>query len=81
MERIYDAIGKPGIYRNDRFWLAGDHRVEPSLYHHPKVKELMDASERAKNEFKMTDFQGFNVCLSPHLATFFVQKVATSVQS
>ncbi len=61
MEGVYDAIGKPGIFRNDRFWLAGDHRVEPALYNTPKVRALMDASERAKKEFKMTDFQGFNV--------------------
>jgi hypothetical protein len=64
MEGVYNAVGRPGIYRNDRFWLAGDHRVEPELYDIPRVRALMDASERAKKEFKMTDFQGFNVCYS-----------------
>lgn len=64
MESVYDSVGRPGIFRNDRFWLAGDHRVEPPLYNVPHVRALMDASERAKREFKMTDFQGFNVsCL------------------
>jgi len=61
MEGVYEAVGKPGIFRNDRFWLAGDHRVEPELYNVPKVRALMEAAEKAKNDFKMTDFQGFNV--------------------
>ena len=61
MERVYNSVGKPGIFRNDRFWLAGDHRVEPPLYDNPKVKKLMDTSNRAQRDFKMTDFQGFNV--------------------
>lgn len=61
MERVYSAIGRPGIFRNDRFWLAGDHRVEPPLYNEPKVKALMDNCRKAKTDFKMTEFQGFNV--------------------
>lgn len=61
METVYDGIGRPGIFRNDRFWLAGDHRVEPELYKKPQVRALMDKSERARDEFKLTDFQGFNV--------------------
>jgi hypothetical protein len=64
METVYDSVGRPGIFRNDRFWLAGDHRVEPPLYDQPKVKKLMETSLRAKNDFKMTDFQGFNVSAS-----------------
>lgn len=63
MERTYEHLGKPGIYRNDRFWLAGDHVVDPRVNEHPKVKALIDASERAKHVFKMTDYQGMNVCL------------------
>ncbi|KIW26158.1 uncharacterized protein PV07_09275 [Cladophialophora immunda] len=60
MERTYDLMGKPGIFRNDRFWLAGDHRVHPRLTQEPQIKALMDASVRAKKDFKMTEFQGFN---------------------
>ncbi|GLA95038.1 hypothetical protein AtubIFM57143_002033 [Aspergillus tubingensis] len=60
MERTYEHLGKPGIYRNDRFWLAGDHVVDPRVNEHPKVKALIDASERAKHVFKMTDYQGMN---------------------
>jgi hypothetical protein len=61
METVYDAVGRPGIFRNDRFWLAGDHRVEPELYNVPTVRKLMDRAERIRDETKMTDFQGFNV--------------------
>jgi hypothetical protein len=61
MEKVYDGVGRPGIFRNDRFWLAGDHRVEPELYDQPLVRSLMQKSERARDEFKMTEFQGFNV--------------------
>lgn len=63
MSKVYDSVGRPGIFRNDRFWLAGDHRVEPALYDLPDVKGLMDESERAHQEFKMTEFQGFNVII------------------
>ncbi|PWY63672.1 aconitase iron-sulfur domain-containing protein [Aspergillus eucalypticola CBS 122712] len=60
MERTYELLGKPGIYRNDRFWLAGDHVVDPRVNDNPKVKALIDTSERAKRVFKMTDYQGMN---------------------
>lgn len=65
MERTYNQLGKPGIFRNDRFWLAGDHVVDPRVNKLPKVQGLIDASERAKRVFKMTDYQGTNVCHYP----------------
>jgi hypothetical protein len=65
IETVYSSVGRPGIFRNDRFWLAGDHRVEPELYDQPKVRKLMELSERAQKDFKMTDFQGFNVRMGP----------------
>jgi len=61
MERAYDSLGKPGIFRNDRFWLAGDHVVDPRINHLPKVKALLDSSKRAKQDFRMTENQGNNV--------------------
>jgi hypothetical protein len=66
MEATYDQLGKPGIFRNDRFWLAGDHVVDPRVNKLPKVQALIDASERAKKVFKMTDYQGMNVGCSHH---------------
>ncbi|KAJ9131059.1 Aconitase [Pleurostoma richardsiae] len=73
MEGVYDAVGRPGIFRNDRFWLAGDHRVEPELYDKPMVKELMQKSQRARDEFKLVEFQGFNYTI---LHTEFVRSRA-----
>ncbi|KAE8344407.1 hypothetical protein BDV24DRAFT_171875 [Aspergillus arachidicola] len=49
MESTYNRLRKPGIFRNDRFWLAGDY-----------VQALIDASARAKRVFKLTDYQGMN---------------------
>jgi hypothetical protein len=61
MEREYNALGKPGIWRNDRFWLACDHVVDPRIKDTPKVKEFVASSERARDNFKMTEYQGMNV--------------------
>jgi hypothetical protein len=60
MEPTYNELGDPGIFRNDRFWLAGDHIVDPRISHTPLMKNLVAASERARYNFKMTDYQGMN---------------------
>ncbi|KAI1646814.1 aconitase family protein [Daldinia loculata] len=60
MEATYNQLGSPGIFRNDRFWLAGDHVVDPRVNAHPRIKPLIEASERARKVFKMTDYQGMN---------------------
>ncbi|CAM1507616.1 Fc.00g072570.m01.CDS01 [Cosmosporella sp. VM-42] len=60
MERTYNELGEPGIFRNDRFWLAGDHVVDPRVSTHPAVQRLVESSERAKKIFKMTEYQGMN---------------------
>ena len=64
MRRTYDKLGSPGIVRNDRFWLAGDHVVDPRINHTPEVSRLIEASEKAKKDFKMTDYQGMNVSIN-----------------
>lgn len=60
MESAYEALGKPGIFRNDRFWLAGDHVVDPRIKDIPQVKALVRSSENARQQFKMTEYQGMN---------------------
>ncbi|KAJ9144998.1 Aconitase family protein [Pleurostoma richardsiae] len=60
MERTYNQLGEPGIFRNDRFWLAGDHVVDPRAANHPAIRKLIESSERAKKVFKMTEYQGMN---------------------
>jgi hypothetical protein len=61
METTYNHLGKPGIFRNDRFWLCGDHIVDPRVNELPQVHALISGSERAKKTFKMTEYQGMNV--------------------
>jgi hypothetical protein len=60
MEKTYNALGKPGIFRNDRLWIAGDHVVDPRIMNNPKVKALVESSERARSIFKLTEYQGMN---------------------
>ncbi|EHK17249.1 uncharacterized protein TRIVIDRAFT_41788 [Trichoderma virens Gv29-8] len=60
MEGTYNRLGNPGIFRNDRFWLAGDHVVDPRIKDMPPVKKLIESSERARKVFKMTEYQGMN---------------------
>ena len=58
MMNTIDAIGRPGIFRNDRLWLAGDHVYHPSIAEKPVVKRLYQLSEQAKKDYKLTEYQG-----------------------
>jgi homoaconitase/3-isopropylmalate dehydratase large subunit len=60
MERTYKSLNSPGIFRNDRFWLALDHVVDPRINHKPEVARLIEQGEAARDMFKMTDYQGQN---------------------
>ena len=60
MEKTFDEMGRPKINRNDRFWLAIDHTVDPSINDQPKPRELISASEKFAKEAKLTDFHGPN---------------------
>jgi homoaconitase/3-isopropylmalate dehydratase large subunit len=66
-------LGNPGIWRNDRFWLAGDHVVQPDVIRVPRIKALMDVAEKAKKDFKMTEYQGMNYTI---MHTEFVRERA-----
>jgi len=63
MIKTIDEVGATQIWRNDRFWLAADHIVDPRIEHLPKVKALVERSEKAQRDFKLTDYKGKNVCL------------------
>ncbi|KAG0015214.1 hypothetical protein BGZ80_009972 [Entomortierella chlamydospora] len=60
MDKTYDQMGRPNVYRNDRFWLAIDHTVDPSINHLEKPKELIKASTDFAKEAKLIDFYGAN---------------------
>lgn len=73
MERTHVELGSPGIWRNDRFWLAGDHVTHPDVAHVPKVKAMVETAERAKRRFRLTEFQGMNYTI---MHTEFVRERA-----
>lgn len=73
MARTYKDLGSPGIWRNDRFWLAGDHVVHPTTRREPKIKALVEVAEKAKKEFRMTEYQGMNYTI---MHTEFVRERA-----
>ena len=80
MEGAYNSLGKPGIFRNDRFWLAGDHVVDPRIKNMPKVKALTAASKRAREDFRLTEYQGDNVCILEELSqSFSVDFISTQL--
>lgn len=60
MLNVYNRLGDPGIFRNDRFWLAGDHVVDPRNMGSPLTQKLVSEMEMAHRTFKLTQFQGSN---------------------
>ena len=60
MARAHAGLGSPEIWRNDRFWPAGDNVVHPTIMKHPKIAALVNEVEKTKKDFKMTEYQGMN---------------------
>ncbi|KAJ2159779.1 hypothetical protein GGF46_002774 [Coemansia sp. RSA 552] len=56
MDKTYNAMGRPGVNRNDRFWLAIDHTTDPRIMNQPKPKELVSTSELFAEEAHLVDF-------------------------
>lgn len=60
MEKTYDGMGRPGVNRSDRFWLAIDHTVDPSINDQPKPTGLINASRSFAKEVNLKDLHGPN---------------------
>ncbi|KAL3428552.1 hypothetical protein BDV09DRAFT_201522 [Aspergillus tetrazonus] len=74
MSRVYESeLGSPGIWRNYRFWLAADHVVHPDAAPTPTMRDLIARAEKAKPDFKMTEYQGLNYTI---MHTEFVRERA-----
>ncbi|EME87013.1 uncharacterized protein MYCFIDRAFT_194909 [Pseudocercospora fijiensis CIRAD86] len=73
MAQTHEELGSPGIWRNDRFWIAGDHVVHPTILDNPTIKVYVETAEKAKRDFKMTEFQGMNYTI---MHTEFVRERA-----
>ncbi|KAJ5782463.1 hypothetical protein N7457_004237 [Penicillium paradoxum] len=74
MSRVYERdLGSPGIWRNDRFWLAADHVVHPDATQTPTMRDMIARVEKGKSDFKMTEYQGLNYTI---MHTEFVRERA-----
>ncbi|KXT07952.1 hypothetical protein AC579_3912 [Pseudocercospora musae] len=73
MAKTHEELGSPGIWRNDRFWIAGDHVVHPAILDDPKIKVYVETAEKARRDFKMTEYQGMNYTI---MHTEFVRERA-----
>ncbi|CAH0474530.1 unnamed protein product [Peronospora belbahrii] len=56
-------MGRPRIWRNDRFWLAVDHTVDPRVNHQPRQQMMIKASEDFAKEAQLTNFQPPNTTI------------------
>jgi homoaconitase/3-isopropylmalate dehydratase large subunit len=73
---LYTGITKAGvrsIFRNDRLWIAGDHRVDPRNYSTPLSQKLIGTAVKAERSFKLTDYKGSNYTI---MHTEFVRERA-----
>ncbi|PVH95116.1 aconitase [Periconia macrospinosa] len=74
MKKSMASVGQaPRAWRNDRFWLAGDHVVDPRNYSEERVKGFVRGLQSARKELKMTENQGLNYTI---LHTEFVRERA-----
>lgn len=70
MSSLYDHLleTRPGgdkragtkIFRNNRFWLAGDHLVTTQNRSTPPYSTFAFSAEKAYRDFHMTEYQGMN---------------------
>lgn len=60
MENTYAALGKPNLWRKDRFWLAIDHTVDPSNYNDPKRQNYINTASSFAKDVNLDDFFGPN---------------------
>lgn len=64
MNKSYERMGRPGIRRRDRFWLAGDHVVDPRVNHRPYEKSLIEACDQIAKEMNLGDnYAGHNTTI------------------
>ncbi|KAH9091425.1 hypothetical protein Ae201684P_010972 [Aphanomyces euteiches] len=63
MDKTYSDMGRPRIWRNDRFWLAIDHTVDPRVNHLPRQQMMIKASTDFAEEAALTNFQKPNTTI------------------
>ena len=64
MDRTYQALGRPAIHDQDRFFLAVDHTVDPvTLAGDPRAQKLTQLSRDFARESKLRHFYDANVTI------------------
>lgn len=64
MNKSYERMGRPGIRRKDRFWLAGDHVVDPRVNHREYEKSIIEACDQIAKEMDLGDnYAGMNTTI------------------
>ncbi|KAL2202904.1 aconitase iron-sulfur domain-containing protein [Sarocladium strictum] len=63
MEKTYDRMGRPRLYRNDRLWLAVDHTVDPRTNDRPRQRGLITKAEAFQKEANIIDFLPANTSI------------------
>jgi len=64
MDEMYTGMGRPRFKRADRFWLAGDHVVDPRVNHLPKQRTLIEKCDRIAREMDLGDnYRGHNTTI------------------
>lgn len=64
MNKAYERMGRPGIRRKDRFWLAGDHVVDPRVNDRPYERSIIEACDRIAQEMDLGDnYAGHNTTI------------------
>lgn len=63
MEKTYNQMKRPRVYRNDRLWLAIDHIVDPRTNHQPRQQKLTEKAEGFQREAKLIDFLPANTSI------------------
>ena len=61
MDKTYQALGRPGLSRPDRFFLAVDHTVDPTtLLRDPRTQKLVQLSKNFAQEGRIRHFYDSN---------------------
>ncbi len=64
MDRTYQALGRPKIHDNEKFFLAVDHTVDPvTLANDPRAQKLTQLSRDFAKESKLRHFYDANVTI------------------
>lgn len=60
---VYKKLGSPGVFREDRIWLAADHIVDPRINHQDKPASLIKLAEQGVKELNIENYMPPNTTI------------------